>query len=348
MTDIASVKKEYEELLNALSDPELISNWEKMEELTKRKSVLEKIIEKHKEIEENENKIEENRQILKASDDRELSSMAETETAQLQERKEIIEKELKNLLENLDKEEKSGPNAIIMEIRAGAGGDEAAIFVKDLYKMYSKYAEKQGWGQNVLDSSPSDLDGFKEIIFEFKGSDVFSKMKHEGGVHRVQRIPTTEKSGRIHTSTVSVAVLPKPRKTEFKIRPDELKIDSYHSSGAGGQNVNKRMTAIRITHLPTGLVVTSQTERSMMQNKNNALSILEARLLEKKETAEAEKVGGNRRSQILGAKRAEKIRTYNFPQDRVTDHRTKKSWHNLEKIMDGGIDDMIENMQSME
>ncbi len=346
MTDIASVKKEYEELLNALSDPELISNWEKMEELTKRKSVLEKIIEKQKEIEENENKVEENRQILKAGDDRELSSLAETETVQLQERKTVLERELKDLLDNLDKEEKSGPNAIIMEIRAGAGGDEAAIFANDLYKMYSRYAERRGWGQNVLDSSPSDLDGFKEIIFELKGSGVFSDMKHEGGVHRVQRIPTTEKSGRIHTSTVSVAVLPKPRKEEFKIKPDELRVETYHSSGAGGQNVNKRMTAVRIIHVPTGLIVTSQTERSMLQNKNNAMSILEARLLEKKETAEAEKVGGNRRSQILGAKRAEKIRTYNFPQDRVTDHRTKKSWHNLEKIMDGQIEDIIENMQN--
>jgi peptide chain release factor 1 len=345
MPDFESVKKEYEELLNALSDPELISNWEKMEELTKRKSVLEKIMEKQKEIEDNKNKIEENRQILKSGEDRELSSLAETETAQLNERQQNLEKELKDLLDNMDREQKSGPNAVIMEIRAGTGGDEAAIFAKDLYKMYSRYAERQGWGQNVLDSSPSVLDGFKEIIFEIKGSGVFNAMRQEGGVHRVQRIPTTEKSGRIHTSTVSVAVLPKPTKTEMKIRPDELRVDFYHSSGAGGQNVNKRMTAVRITHLPSGLVVTSQTERSLMQNKNNAFAILEARLLEKKEIAEAEKVGGNRRSQILGAKRAEKIRTYNFPQDRVTDHRTKESWHNLEKIMDGEIEEIIENMQ---
>ena len=213
--------------------------------------------------------------------------------------------------------------------------------------MYSKYAFLENWRQKVLDSRPSELGGFKEIIFELKDGDVFSKMKYEGGVHRVQRIPETEKSGRIHTSTASVAVLAKPKKAKFKIRPDELKIDFYRASGPGGQYVNKRETAVRITHLPSGIVVTSQTERNQLQNKENALSILEAKILEKKEEAEAEKIGDKRKAQIGWAKRAEKIRTYNFPQDRVTDHRIKKSFHNLEGIMDGKLKPIIKSLQAL-
>ncbi len=208
----------------------------------------------------------------------------------------------------------------------------------------------EGWKQKLLDSHPTELGGFKEVIFELSASggkdgDVFSKIKYEGGVHRVQRIPETEKSGRIHTSTVTVAVLVKPKTTEIKIKPDELKIDYYRSSGPGGQYVNKRETAVRATHLPTGLVVTSQTERNQLQNKENALSILSARLLEKKEEEQQQKIGGKRKAQIGWAKRAEKIRTYNFPQDRVTDHRLKKSWHNIEEIMAGKLEPIIKVLQ---
>lgn len=231
--------------------------------------------------------------------------------------------------------------AVIIEIRAGAGGEEAALFAANLLKMYSKYAVSQGWRQKILDSHPTELGGFKQVILELKDGDVFSKMKYEGGVHRVQRIPETEKSGRIHTSTATVAVLLKPKAAEIKIRPDEIKTDFFKASGPGGQYVNKRMTAIRITHLPTGLVVSSQTERSQLQNKENALSILSARLLEKKEQEEQLKIGGKRKTQIGWAKRAEKIRTYNFPQGRVTDHRIKKSWHNIEQIMAGKLDKII-------
>ncbi len=236
--------------------------------------------------------------------------------------------------------------SVIMEIRAGVGGEEAALFVRDLFKMYSKYAARQGWRQKTLDSSLTEIGGFKEIIFELKNGDVLFKMKYEAGVHRVQRIPTTEKSGRVHTSTASVAVLAKPKKAEIKIRPDDLKIDFYHSSGPGGQYVNKRMTAVRVTHFPSGLVVTSQSERSQLQNRENALSILEARLLEKRKTEEVEKIGGERRSQIGKAKRAEKIRTYNFPQDRVTDHRVKKSFHHIEKIMEGDLNNIFEALKN--
>ena len=345
MLEIEGVKKEYDELLNQLSDPELISNWGKFEELTKRKAFLEKIIEKEKEITDIKNKIEENKAILKSQEDQELVSLAETETGQMNEKLKKLEEELKKLLS--EEEEPDAPKAIIMEIRAGTGGEEAALFAADLFKMYSKYAQLKGWKQKTLDSSPSELSGLKEIIFEMKNGDVWSKMKYEGGIHRVQRIPATEKSGRVHTSTATVAVLAKPTKTEIKINPADLKIESYHSSGAGGQYVNKRMTAIRITHLPTGLIVTSQSERNLLQNKENAFSILEARLLQKKESEESEKLGGERRSQIGGAKRAEKIRTYNFPQDRITDHRIKKSFHNIGKIMEGELDPIIDSFKSL-
>ena len=242
-------------------------------------------------------------------------------------------------------EEVLQPESVIVEIRAGAGGKEASLFAGNLFKMYSKYGQSQGWKQKVLSSHPTELGGFKEIIFELKNGDVFSRMKYEGGVHRVQRIPETEKSGRIHTSTASVAILPKPKKAEIKINPENLKIDFYGASGPGGQYVQKRHTAVRITHLPSGIVVTSQTERNQLQNKENAMSILEAKLLEKKELEESTKISGKRRAQIGFAKRAEKIRTYNFPQDRVTDHRIKKSWHNIAEIMAGRLDKIIETLE---
>jgi len=235
----------------------------------------------------------------------------------------------------------SEPQSVIVEIRAGAGGEEAALFSADLFRMYSKYAQSEGWRQKVLDSRLTELGGYKEIIFELKNGNVFSKMQYEGGVHRVQRIPKTEKVGRIHTSTSSVAILPKPKVAEIKIRPENLKIDFYRASGPGGQYVQKRETAVRITHLPSGIVVTSQTERNQLQNKENALAILEARLLEKKEMEEFEKLSEKRKAQIKWAKRAEKIRTYNFPGDRVTDHRIKKTWHNIEKILNGDLEPII-------
>ncbi len=231
--------------------------------------------------------------------------------------------------------------AIIVEIRAGAGGDEASLFAQDLFRMYSKYAQNKGWKQKVLESNSTEIGGIKEVVFQLKNGDVLDQMKYEGGVHRVQRIPKTEKKGRVHTSTVSVAVLPKPKKAEIKINPSNLKIDSYRASGPGGQYVNKRESAIRITHRPTGIVVTSQTQRNQLENKRNALSVLEAKLLARKRKKQRAKLKGSRRAQIGEAKRAEKIRTYNFPQNRITDHRINKKWHNLEKIMDGNLKPII-------
>jgi len=341
--EIESLKKTHKELEEKLSDPGLISNWEKFEEISRKKSHLDKIINKLEEIEELKAKIEENKKILAADESLELASLAEEELKIFLERKKILENELRRLAKN---EERNDPESIIVEIRAGTGGDEASLFVADLFRAYSKYAQSKEWKQRILSSHPTELGGFKEVIFSLKDGDVYSKMKYEGGVHRVQRIPVTEKNGRIHTSTISVAILPKPKKTDLKIKPDELKIDFYRSSGPGGQNVNRRETAVRITHLPTGLVVTSQAERNQLQNKENAMAILEARLLELKERRNEEEIHGKRKAQIGLAKRAEKIRTYNFPQNRLTDHRIKKSWRNLEEIFEGNLDPVIKNLSA--
>ena len=243
---------------------------------------------------------------------------------------------------------KSEPTAVIVEIRAGQGGDEAGLFARDLFRMYSRYGQVQGWGQKILDSNISDAGGYKEIIFELTGTGVYESIKYEGGVHRVQRIPATEKQGRVHTSTATVAVLLKPKKTEVNINPSDLKISTYKSSGAGGQYVNKTESAIRILHIPTGLVVTSQTERNQLQNKENALSILAAKLLEKKQEEDQSEVTGARREQIGWAKRSEKMRTYNFPQDRITDHRIGKSWHDIESIMNGKMDGIVKSFKKWE
>ncbi len=352
MPDIDAIKEEYEILLQKLSDPGLSSNWEKFEELSERKKYLDKIIEKDAEFKELKKRSEENKLIIATQEDSELVSLAETESITLAEKEKRLEKELKNLISNpyLVKENKpeNDFNALIIEIREGTGGEEAGLFAGNLFNMYSKYAQNMGWRLKVLDSSPTELGGFKEIIFEIKGSDVFSKMKYEGGVHRVQRIPKTEKSGRIHTSTATVAVLPEPKKAQIKINPNDLKVDYYHSSGPGGQNVNKRETAVRITHLPTGIVATSQTQRHLLENKQQALAILEAKILRKQKEEENEKILGKRKSQIGGAERSEKIRTYNFPQDRTTDHRIKKSWHNIAEIMEGNLNSIIEALQKSE
>ena len=241
-------------------------------------------------------------------------------------------------------EENQKYNAVIMEIRAGVGGEEAALFASDLVRMYTRYAQTKGWKVNVLDESKTEIGGTKDMTLEISGDDVYSKFKNEAGVHRVQRIPTTEKQGRIHTSTATIAVLAKPTATQINIRPQDIRSEYYKASGAGGQYVNKRMSAIRIIHVPTGEVVTCQTERSLQQNKESALSVLAARLLAKQKENLDKQMGGARKAQIGTAMREEKMRTYNFPQDRVTDHRIGKNFHDIESIMDGKIDKMIEKV----
>jgi len=240
-----------------------------------------------------------------------------------------------------EEEEKTEKQSVILEIRAGQGGDEAGIFAKDLYRMYSRYGQTQGWREKILESNVSSVGGYKEIIFELSGAGAYDELQNEGGVHRVQRVPETEKQGRIHTSTATVAVLLKPKKTEVNISPADLEISTYKSSGPGGQYVNKTESAIRIVHKPTGLTVTCQSERNQVQNKETAMTLLAARLLQRQEESDLSALSSERREQIGWAKRSEKMRTYNFPQDRITDHRINKSWHDIESIMDGKMDGII-------
>lgn len=247
-----------------------------------------------------------------------------------------------------EEEEKSEKQAVILEIRAGQGGDEAGIFAKDLYRMYSRYGQTQDWREKILESNRSDVGGYKEIIFELQGPGAYDELQNEGGVHRVQRVPETEKQGRIHTSTATVAVLLKPKKTEVNISPADLEISTYKSSGPGGQYVNKTESAIRIVHKPSGLVVTCQSERNQVQNKETAMTLLAARLYEAQEKSDLSKLSTERRDQIGWATRSEKMRTYNFPQDRVTDHRINKSWHDIESIMDGKLDGIIKAFKNRE
>ena len=238
--------------------------------------------------------------------------------------------------------------AVIIEIRAGQGGDEAGLFARDLYRMYSRYGQTKGWIQKILDSNSSEIGGYKEIVFEMAGPLAYKEMQYEGGVHRVQRIPKTEKSGRVHTSTATVAILLKPKKTDSSINPSDLEITTYKSSGPGGQYVNKTESAIRIVHKPSGLVVTCQSERNQLQNKETALTLLSARLLQRQEEEDLSKLTTERREQIGWAKRAEKIRTYNYPQNRITDHRIGKSWHDLEKIVNGNLEPVIKAFRKIE
>ena len=344
MESLSKIKSEYQEVLDELKEIESSSDWEKIGLLQKQKEIYELIIQKQEELEKTIQQLEETEKILTTEKDSSLISLAQKEKETLLKKQQDSEKEIKEVLKTINGENNE-PNSAIIEIRAGAGGEEAALFATNLFNMYSKYAESQNWQVKLLNEHPTELGGHKEVIFQISGPNAFSKIKYEAGVHRVQRIPTTEKQGRIHTSTASVAVLAKPTKTQIEVKPEDLKIDTYKSSGPGGQNVNKRETAIRITHIPTGIVVASQNERNQLQNKENALSILQAKLLEQKEIEEQNKLGTKRKNQIGQAMRAEKIRTYNFPQNRVTDHRIKKTWHNIEEIMSGKLDNIVRELE---
>ncbi len=352
MSKLEEIKNEYEEITEKLKRPDEINDSQKFGELSKKRSELEPLMKKINQYLETKKRISENKEL--AQGEGELAELAATELEELKEKREKMKKELKVLLiekeeKNRMKEEGSSENSAIVEIRAGAGGDEASLFAGDLFDMYSKFATKNNWSVKSLDSNKADIGGYKSITFKVKGKGSFTELKYEGGVHRVQRVPETEKGGRIHTSTVSVAVLPEPdKKTNIKIDSQDLRIDTYRASGPGGQYVNTCDSAVRITHLPTGLVVSSQNERSQLANKENAMSILKAKLLELRQQKIREKQEKKRRSQIGQAKRSQKIRTYNFLQDRVTDHRIEESWHNLPEIMSGNLSEIIKALKRAE
>ncbi|MCL4458952.1 MAG: peptide chain release factor 1 [Chloroflexi bacterium] len=338
---LAELEKKYDELTTLMSQPEVISQPIQLQKHGREKAALEELVSKYREYKVTTKSLEETRGMLDDGLDEELIELAKEELSTLKNRQMQLLEELKTLLLPKDPNDEKD---IIMEIRAGAGGEEAALFAADLFRMYSRYAERQGWDVEIVSANPTGLGGFKEIICEIKGKGAYSRLKYESGVHRVQRIPVTEAGGRIHTSTATIAVLPEAEEVDVQIDPDELHIDTFCSGGAGGQNVNKVNTAVRITHLPTGMVVTCQDERSQLKNKLKALAVLRARLYDLEQRKKMEQVSQARRLQVGSGDRAEKIRTYNFPQDRLTDHRIGLTLHRLPNILEGELDDLIDTL----
>ncbi len=337
--------KRYEEIQHLLADSEIVSRKDKCHKLAKELSLLEGPARKYKEYKRICSEIEDVEKLLKKEAHSELIEMAEKEAEELEARRKGMERELEEVVLEQDVD---AARDVIMEIRAGTGGREASLFAGDLFRMYSKYAARQGWRIDIMDSHIAEVGGFKEIIFSVKGKNVYKRLKYEKGVHRVQRVPVTESSGRIHTSAVTVAVLPEAEDVDLEINPQDLKIDTYRSSGAGGQHVNVTDSAVRITHLPTGIIVQCQNERSQHKNKAAAMKVLRARILEGLRKQQQKKTASDRKNQVGSGDRSEKIRTYNFPDRRITDHRIGFTIHNLDRVMEGEIDEVIEALAQTE
>jgi peptide chain release factor 1 len=329
----------YQEMTQELSTPEVVSDSARFQKLAKQHAELEDIVNKHREFKQIEKDLAETRQMVQESEDPEMKHMAQEEEKQLTARKEAVEQQLKLLL--IPKDPNDDKN-IILEIRGGSGGDEAALFAADLFRMYSRYAESQGWKVEVMESSPSSLGGVKDVVAAIQGNKVYSKLKYESGVHRVQRVPATETQGRIHTSAATVAVLPEADEIDIKIEAKDLRIDTFCSSGPGGQSVNTTYSAVRITHLPSGLVVSQQDEKSQIKNRAKAMRVLRARLYEMEMEKQQAAIGAERRGQIKTGDRSEKIRTYNYPQNRVSDHRIGLTIHQLTEVMDGKLAPLVD------
>lgn len=340
---LEKVKQRYNEIAELLNKPETVNNQKEFRKLSKEYSELSDLVNTYEEYVKVKQQFEDNKKLLYETSDAELKTLAESENEELQNRIEKLESEIKELL--VPKDPNDSKNAIL-EIRAGTGGEEAALFAADLYRMYSRYAEKKGWKIEVESfNESSGLGGIKEVIATINGKDVYGTLKYESGVHRVQRVPETETQGRVHTSAASVAVLPEADEVDVEINPADLKIDVYRSGGAGGQNVNKVETAIRITHIPSGVVVQCQDERSQLKNKQKAMKILRSRLLEAEIEKHNREISTKRKLMVGSGDRSDKIRTYNFPQNRLTDHRIGLTMYNLSQIMEGDLEELFEKLK---
>jgi len=340
---LEQIDKRYQELDRQIALPEIASDLKQLQMLAKERASIESLVTKYRQYKATSRSLQETRAMLDDGLDEDMAALVKQEIADLESQQAHRLQELKLALLPKDA---NAERDIIMEIRAGAGGDEAGLFAADLFRMYSRYAQSKGWEIDIINVNESGIGAFKEIIFEIKGRGAFSRLKYEKGVHRVQRVPVTESSGRIHTSTATVAVLPKAEEIDIAINLDDLKVDIFRSGGAGGQNVNKVATAVRITHLPTGIVATCQDERSQLRNKTKAMSVLRSRLLDIEQRQQEAEISQQRRSQVGTGDRAEKIRTYNFPQDRVSDHRIGLTLRNLPRILQGELDELIDALAS--
>ncbi len=336
---LENVVEKYNELNQKLGDPEVMNNSQKYQKLLQEHASLKKIVEKYERYKQLREQKEEAEEILEMSDDEDMQELANSELEEVEPELEQLEEKLPLMLIPDDPDDEKD---VIVEIRAGAGGDEAALFAADLYRMYTRYSEDRSWEVETMSSSESEVGGFKEIIFSVGGQNAYKFLKYESGVHRVQRVPSTESSGRIHTSTATVAVLPEAEEVDVELDKNNLRIDYYRSSGPGGQSVNTTDSAVRITHEPTGIVVSCQDEKSQHKNKDRAMKIMRARLKEELERQKREERDEKRRSQVGSGQRSEKIRTYNFPQGRISDHRINLTVHQLEKVLDGELDMLIE------
>ena len=341
---LEKLSERYKKLEEDLSNPQIVSDLKLYKELSKEHKDLSEIYESYQRYKKLQKELSEAKELLKSSE-KDLRDLAEEEIAKLQEEIGVLEEKLRIML--VPKDPNDSKN-VILEIRAGTGGEEAALFVADLLRMYQKYAEDKGWKFNILSANKTGLGGYKEVIALVEGEDAYSRLKYESGVHRVQRIPVTESGGRIHTSTATVAVLPEADETDVEVNPQELKIETFRASGAGGQYVNTTETAVRITHIPTGIVVSCQDERSQFQNKQKALRILYAKLKDFYERKKREEIAKERKEQVGTGERSEKIRTYNFPQNRVTDHRINMTLYKLPDILEGKLDEFIDVLRARE